>query len=66
MLPLSRERPNDEPWAEVRRRIERQELAEAVRWHEDRRPGCGGRLFDEVVKTFRLIEAYPEIGSHSS
>lgn len=40
-----------------------QELAEAVRWHENRRPGWGGRLFDEIIRTFGLIEAYPEIGS---
>lgn len=40
-----------------------QELAEAVRWHEERRPGWGERFFDEVVRTFSLLEAYPEIGS---
>jgi hypothetical protein len=40
-----------------------QELAEAVRWHENRRPGWGGRFFDEVIRTFGLIEAYPAIGS---
>jgi hypothetical protein len=27
-----------------------QELAEAVRWHEERRPGWGERLFDEVSR----------------
>ena len=39
------------------------ELAEAVRWHEDRRPGWGGRLFDAVSSALALIESYPEIGS---
>ena len=39
------------------------ELAEAVRWHEERRPGWGGRLFDAVTSPFTLIESYPEIGS---
>ena len=39
------------------------ELAEAVRWYEDRRPGWGGRLFDAVTHTLGLIEAHPEIGS---
>ena len=40
-----------------------QELAEAIRWYDERRPGWGGRLFDAVSDTFRLIETYPEIGS---
>lgn len=39
------------------------ELAEAVRWHEARRSGWGGRLFDAVAGTFALIESFPEIGS---
>jgi toxin ParE1/3/4 len=39
------------------------ELVEAVRWYNDRRPGWGGRLFDAVAETFRLIETYPEVGS---
>ena len=39
------------------------ELAEAVRWHEERRPGWGGRLFDAVAGTLALIESHPEIGS---
>ena len=39
------------------------ELAEVVRWHDERRPGSGGRLFDAVASTLRLIEAHPEIGS---
>lgn len=38
------------------------ELAEAVRWHEDRRPGWGGRLFDAVSGALALIESYPDIG----
>jgi toxin ParE1/3/4 len=40
-----------------------QELAEAVRWHEERRPGWGERFFDEVIRTLGLVEAYPESGS---
>jgi plasmid stabilization system protein ParE len=40
-----------------------QELAEAVRWYNDRRPKWGGQLFDAVGETLRLIESYPEIGS---
>lgn len=40
-----------------------QELAEAVRWYNDRRQGWGDRLFDAVAETFRLIETYPEVGS---
>jgi toxin ParE1/3/4 len=39
------------------------ELAEAVRWHEARRPGWGSRLFDAVAGTFAIIESFPEIGS---
>lgn len=39
------------------------ELAEAVRWHEERRPGWGGRLFDAVANALALIESHPEIGS---
>jgi plasmid stabilization system protein ParE len=39
------------------------ELAEAVRWYEERRPGWGARLFDAVSRTFAVIEQHPEIGS---
>ena len=39
------------------------ELAEAVRWYEQRRPGWGARLFDAVSHAFDLIERHPEIGS---
>ena len=39
------------------------ELAGAVRWYEERRPGWGGRLFEAFANTFALIESYPEIGS---
>ena len=38
------------------------ELAEAVRWYEERRPGWGVRLFDAVSHSIDLIEAHPEIG----
>lgn len=39
------------------------ELAEAVRWYEQQRPGLGGDLFDAVVATIDLIRAHPEIGA---
>ena len=39
------------------------ELAEAVRWYEERRPGWGARLFEAVSRVFELIERHPEIGS---
>lgn len=41
------------------------ELTEAVRWYETRRPGLGGELLDAVAETLTLIEAHPEIGSLS-
>ena len=40
-----------------------EELAEAVRWYEERRSGWGGRLFDAVAHTIDEIREYPEIGS---
>jgi plasmid stabilization system protein ParE len=43
--------------------IASQELAEAVRWYDERRPGWGRRLLNAVSDTFRLIETYSEIGS---
>ena len=39
-----------------------EELGEAVRWYEERRPGWGVRLFDAVVHTIDLIMAHEEIG----
>lgn len=39
-----------------------EELTEAVRWTEARRPGWGERLFDAVTHTIDLILAHPEIG----
>lgn len=39
------------------------ELAESMRWYEERRPGWGGTLFDAVAHTFDLVESHPEIGS---
>ena len=38
-----------------------EELGEAVRWYEQRRPGWGG-LFDAVGHTIDLIQGYPELG----
>ena len=40
-----------------------QELTEAVRWYEQRRPGWGERLFDAVTHTLELILAHPQIGA---
>ena len=39
------------------------ELAEAVRWYEERRPGWGARLFDAVSQTFQVIEQFPDSGA---
>lgn len=39
------------------------ELAEAIRWYEERRPGWGGRLLDAVSRTFDIIERFPEAGA---
>lgn len=41
------------------------ELIDAVRWYETRRPGLGGEFFDAVAEMLTLIEARPEIGSVS-
>lgn len=43
-----------------------EELREAVRWYEERRPGWGGRLFDAVGHTFDLLVAHPQIGKERS
>jgi toxin ParE1/3/4 len=39
------------------------ELGEAVRWYEARRPGLGGEFFDAVAATVSVIETDPEIGT---
>jgi len=39
------------------------ELAAAVRWYEDRRPGWGQRLFDAITDAVVVIESHPEAGS---
>ena len=39
-----------------------EELREAVRWAEERRPGWGARLFDAVTHTFELLSTHPDIG----
>ena len=36
-----------------------EELREAVRWAEERRPGWGARLFDAVTHTFELAFVLP-------
>lgn len=38
------------------------ELADAVRWYEQQRPGLGSELFDAVAHTVDLIRVNPEIG----
>ena len=40
-----------------------EELTEAVRWYEHRRPGWGGKLFDAVTRTIERIQRHPEIGA---
>lgn len=40
-----------------------EELTEAVRRYEQRRPGWGGKLFDAVTHTIELIQRHPEIGA---
>lgn len=42
------------------------ELAEAVRWYEQRGPHLGGEFFDAVVSVMNLIQAHPEIGAAST
>jgi plasmid stabilization system protein ParE len=39
-----------------------EELTEAVRWYEQRRPGWGGKLFDAVTRAIEQIRVHPEIG----
>ena len=39
------------------------ELAEAVRWYEERRPGWGAKLFDAVSHTIDTIQQFPQSGS---
>ena len=39
------------------------ELTDAVRWYETRRPGLGAELFDAVVESIEGIERQPEIGT---
>ena len=41
------------------------ELIDAVRWYEARRPGLGGEFFDVVAEMLTRIEARPEVGSVS-
>ena len=42
------------------------ELLEAVRWYEARRPALGRELFDAVANTLELIANHPEIGDSTS
>ena len=39
------------------------ELSEAVRWYEVRRPGLGEDFFNAVNATLGLVETSPEIGA---
>ena len=36
------------------------DLAQAVAWYEQQRPGLGGQLFDEVYDTLARLESKPE------
>ena len=40
-----------------------EELAEAIRWYEDRRAGLGSELYDAVAAAVELIRTHPEIGA---
>ena len=42
-----------------------EELAAAVRWYEEQRPGLGGEFFDAVVDAISFIRAHPEAGTSS-
>lgn len=44
----------------------REELAAAVCWYEEQRPGLGAEFFDSVVHATSLIQAQPEIGTPDS
>lgn len=39
------------------------ELADAVRWYEQKRIGLGGEFFDAVIHAIELLSARPEIGA---
>ena len=39
------------------------ELAEAVRWYEQKRTGLGGEFFDGVTQAIELVRTRPEIGA---
>lgn len=41
------------------------ELAAAVSWYDERRPGLGKELFVAVDETFRLIRQFPEMGKRA-
>ena len=38
------------------------ELAEAIRWYEERQSGLGGELLDAIQATLSLVAKRPEIG----
>lgn len=40
-----------------------EELAAAVRWYDERRPGLGADFFRTVNSAIALIESHPEMGS---
>ena len=40
-----------------------EELAAAVALYEERGPGLGGRLFDEVQQALHLIRRHPSVGA---
>ena len=42
------------------------ELAAAVRWYENQRPGLGAHFYDSVAEATDVILAHPEAGSSVS
>ena len=39
------------------------EIADAVRWYEQKRTGLGGEFFDAVTYAIELLHTRPEIGT---
>jgi plasmid stabilization system protein ParE len=40
-----------------------EELAEAIRWYENRRRGLGGDFYNAIVRAIDLIRSHPEVGT---
>lgn len=39
------------------------ELADAVRWHEEKRPGLGIELYELITTALDFISEHPDVGS---